>query len=167
MSTIFGKISYFYGNDRAAKVIYGSILLFVVILGINYSEDTSAFSLAIMVFISALAIVLAEIYSEILGQRIKQRGKLSRTERSKIIYDTLSIISVSLWPSGIFLLSALGLYALDVAYWLAYGYLLITLFGFSYLAYRLSKMSPTKAIIISIATVGIGLLIIWLKLLIE
>lgn len=160
---IFGKISDFYGNDRATKVIYGSILLFVVILSIHYSGDESAFMLAFTVFLTSFTIVLAEIYSEILGQRIKQHGKLSRAERTNIVNDTLSIVSVSLWPSVIFLLSAFGLYSLDIAYGLSYAFLLIVLFGFSYLAYRLGQNSPTKSLIISFATVAIGLLIIWFK----
>lgn len=69
-STAFNR---YYGNDRAAKVVYGSILIFAYLMTQNHSKNATALSLVSGTFFAAVTIVLAEVYAEILGKTIHQK----------------------------------------------------------------------------------------------
>ncbi len=112
---------------------------------------------------AAVAIVLAEVYSEILGKTIRNKRKLSRAERKEIAQDSLAIVSVSFWPSVIFLLSYLGLYSVHSAFNISYSLLLAVLFIFSYWAGRLSKFSRSGALLMAFATSAVGLVVVFAK----
>ncbi len=153
----------YYGNNRASKAIYGAILLFVFIAGVAHTGGADALPMALKTFIAALTIIFAEIYSEFIGERIKNKGRLSKLERRGIVRDTGAIASVSFWPSIIFLVSGTGLYSIKNAFVFALVYLLAVLLTFSYLAARMSGMSKPRAFLVAAATLAIGGAIIALK----
>lgn len=153
----------YYGNNRAAKVIYGTILIFVFLIGLGHSNITSSVELAIKTFIAALTIVFAEIYSEIIGFTIKNKGPLSRDERKEVYEDSFAIASTSFWPSIILLFSATGIYSVTTALYVGYLFCLVTLVAFSYWAARLGKSSKLKSFMFAFVTAGIGIIIISLK----
>lgn len=153
----------YYGNNRAAKAIYGAILIFVFIATVRHAGETGSLNLALSTFIAAISIVFAEIYAEIIGERIKHKGKVNGTERQVIINDAFAIAGVSIWPSLIFLLSATNAYSIDTAYNLALGYCLLVLAFFSYWANRMSGLSRLSSFVFSAVAVAVGFGIIWLK----
>lgn len=153
----------YYGNNRAAKAIYGAILIFVFIATVRHAGETGSLNLAFSTFIAAISIVFAEIYAEIIGERIKHKGKVDKTERRVIINDAFAIAGVSIWPSLIFLMSATDLYGIDTAYNLALGYCLLVLAFFSYWANRMSGLRRSSSFVFSVVTVAVGFGIIWLK----
>lgn len=153
----------YYGTNRAAKSIYGAILLFVFIAGLKHQVANGAVELAISTFVAAVTIVVAEIYAEIIGARIKHKGKLDRRGRQAIVNDALAITAVSFWPSLIILGSGTGLYSVSTSLTVALTYLLMILLGFSYWANRVSGLSRLRALVWAAIMLGIGLGVIWLK----
>lgn len=153
----------YYGNDRATKSIYGAILIFAFLIGQEHNRHDSALPLVFSTLFAAIAIVLAEIYAELLGKTIKHKKALNKKDRLELEQDSLAIISVSLWPSFIFFLSYLGLYSIQSAFILSYILLLTIIFIFSYWANRLSKYTKLKSFLIALAISAIGLFVISLK----
>lgn len=153
----------YYGNNRASKVIYGAILLFVFIAGMAHSGDTQALPMALKTFVAAITIVFAEIYAEFIGERIKQKGKLDDAERRDIARDAFAIASVSIWPCIIFLVSGTNLYGVEMAFKLAEAFCLAVLLVFSYWAFRMSGMSKVRAAIVASVTLAVGAVVIFLK----
>ncbi|TAH34831.1 hypothetical protein EYC59_02850 [Candidatus Saccharibacteria bacterium] len=153
----------YFGNNRASKAIYGALLLFVFIAGVAHTGGAAALPMALKTFVAALTIIFAEIYSEFIGERIKNRGRLSKAERRGIVSDTGAIASVSFWPSLIFLVSATGLYSIKNAFIFALVYLLAVLLAFSYLAARMSGMGKPRAFLVAAVTLVIGGAVIALK----
>lgn len=153
----------YYGNDRAAKVIYGSILIFAYLLTQDHNNNASALALVSGTFFAAVAIVLAEIYAEILGKTIRQKKRLNKQQRTEVEKDSLAIVSVSFWPSFFFLLSYLGVFSVQMAFNISYVLLLAILFMFNYSASRLSEQSKLVSIVMASLVTAIGLIIIIAK----
>lgn len=156
-------IQKYYGNDRASKVVYGTILIYAYLISQHYSNHFTAVSLMVGTFFAALAIVIAEIYSEIIGKTIKQKKPLTKQQRSEIAQDSFAIISVSLWPSFIFLLSYLGLVTTQVAFNISYVFLITTLIVFSYWASRLSGFSVKRSVLTALIISAIGVSVVFIK----
>lgn len=156
-------IEKYYGNDRATKVIYGAILIFAFLVGQGHSSHYSALPIVFGTFFAAVAIVLAEVYADILGKTIRHKRKLTKAERIEVERDSLAIISVSFWPSVIFALSYAGLFSISTAFTFSYLLLLSVLFAFSYWAGRLSGNTKAKALLFAAATSIIGLLVVTAK----
>lgn len=161
--TTKNNLEKYYGNNRASKAIYGALLIFVFIVGMEHSGVTEPLPMALKTFVAAITIVFAEVYAEIIGERIKQKGKLDRKERRAIVDDALAIASVAVWPSLIFLLSGTGLYGAETAFNLAMTFCLGILFIFSYWATRMSGVSKFYSFILASITLVIGLVVIALK----
>ena len=153
----------YYGNDKAAKVVYGAILIFAYLITQNHSNNDTALSLVSGTFFAAVAIVLAEIYAEILGKTIRQKKRLSKHQRLEVEQDTLAIMSVSFWPSFLFLLSHLGIFSVQIAFNLSYAFLLTILFIFSYWASRLSEHSKLAAVVTASIVSAVGLIVVFAK----
>lgn len=153
----------YYDNNRASKAIYGTVLLFVTIVGLHSLQAESAVTLGITTFVTALTIVFAEVYSEFIGARIKNKGKITKAEKHEIVNDCLAIATVSIWPSLLFFASSMGLYNVAIAFDLAYIYLLVVLFLFCYRAAKLSGATKVRAFLFAVINVSVGLVVITLK----
>lgn len=153
----------YYGNNRAAKVLYGVILIFVVLIGLSHSHTTDPVELALTTFVAALTIVFAEVYSEIIGFTIRNKGALTKSEKTEVLDDSFAIATISIWPSVILLISGTGLYNSSTALTIAYVFCILVLTGFSYWAARLSKHGVARSVAMAVIAATIGLCVIWLK----
>jgi len=151
------------GNTRAAKAIYGIILSFVLLYGIDHLGITNPISISIKLLLGALSITFAEIYAETIGERIAKKRKLDNKEKRQIIDDAMAIVSVSAMPVIFFLVAAIEIISLDTAYILAYCYFLCGLFIFNYYAGLNSRASRRNALLFAIAATAVGVLAIAVK----
>lgn len=156
-------IEAYYGNERASKAIYGAILIFAFLITQSHAQKDSALTLAISTFFAAGAIVIAEIYAEYIGKSIKQKGKLTKSQRAEIVQDSLSILSVSYWPTLFFAASYFGLFSVRTAFDLSYVFLLAILFGFTYLSATLSGKTRLRAFANAAVTTSIGIAVVFIK----
>lgn len=152
-----------YGNEYAAKVLYGTILLFVALLGLNASGISSGYLASTEVFIALVAIIIAEDYAELIGFTIKNKRVLNKRERHEIFEDTFAITTFCLPPVIILLFSESGLYDLNTAFIISYIYCVSILFVFSYYANILSNYSRLRSFVTAAAIACTGLMIVILK----
>lgn len=153
----------YYGKDRAAKAIYGSILIFVFIAGIHLVNGESALAVAASILVASLTIVIAEVYSEFIGITIKNKKPLSKKQAREVWDDTVVIASISILPTIFFLISNFNIISIPAAFLLSYIYCMAVLFVFSFWASRLSGFSKKRSILTSLITLFIGLAIILAK----
>lgn len=153
----------YYGTDRAAKAIYGVVLIFAFLIGQSHNGGQTSLSLVFGTFFAGVAIVLAEIYAEILGKTIRQKNRLTKSQRKEIEHDSLAIISVSFWPSLVFACSAIGLFSTQVAFNITYVLCLAALFLFSFWAARLSNFTIVTALGRAAIIVALGVVVVVAK----
>lgn len=157
-----GFISTYTHGSRSTKAIYGIILISAALIGFQLHESNPA-TIAVKVFFAGLVIVLAEVYSEILGEKIKRKKELTRLERREIIGDATVISSVATYPLIIFLLSALGLYSVEFAFELSYALGIVGLGLFGYVAACAAGDSKQLAIRKAVLTAFVGIIVILVK----
>lgn len=149
-------------GSRSSKAVYGVILITVALIGFEKSA-ANPFDVALKVMLAAIVIVLAEIYSEYLGEKIKRKQALSKKERKEIAYDTSAIFTVSLYPAVVFIFSGLGLFSVDTAFNITYVLSLVGLGTFGYIASIYAGDSKFVSLKRTAVAVLIGLLVILLK----
>ncbi len=153
----------YFGNTRAAKAIYGIILSFVLLYGLDHLGTEDGGSIAIKLLLGAVSITVAEIYAETVGERISKKSKLHKSEKKQIAEDAMAIVSVSIIPVIFFLFSAINIISVNTAYALGYSYYLLALFAFNYYAGVLSKASKRNAFLFALASTAVGVLAISIK----
>ncbi|QQS18181.1 hypothetical protein IPL68_06130 [Candidatus Saccharibacteria bacterium] len=152
-----------YGNQHAAKVLYGTILLFVTLVGLDASGISTGYWAALNAFIAVLAIIVAEDYAELIGFTIKNKRALNKQERREIFDDTVAVATFCLVPIVILLVSETSLYSVATAFNYTFLYCVSVLFVFSYWAARLSGYQKLRSLITATITASIGLAIIYIK----
>jgi uncharacterized membrane protein len=147
---------------RSTKAIYGIILITATLIGLQFLES-KPLTIAVKLFFAALVIVLAEAYSEILGEKIRRRKELTGSERREIVDDVLVIASVSIYPVSIFLLSAAGLFSVDSAFKISYGLSIACLGLFGYLASQAAGDTKNSSLRKAVITSLVGVLVVIIK----
>lgn len=151
-----------FNRKNEAKAIYGVILIQALLL--NYDDGTiTPFNIAVKTFFGALIIVVAEIYSELLGNIIKKGKRISSRDIQEISHESLVISLVSISPTLIFLLSSLNLFSVRFAFNLSYSVGLLELFIFGYMASFSVVKNKFKSIRLALFSVLLGLIIILSK----
>ncbi len=153
----------YFGNTRAAKAIYGIILSFVLLYGLDHLGINDPLSVAIKLIFGALSITIAEIYAETVGERIAKQRKLDRKEKKQIIDDAMAIVSVSVVPVIFFVIAELNIISVQTAFILGYIYYLLSLFIFNFYAGLLSRAKTKNAFLFALISTVFGVFAIALK----
>lgn len=156
------NISY-HNNMRASKAIYGIILMFTLLAGLDHLAGDSSLGVGVKLLLGALSITFAEIYSEVIGERIAKKSKLSPVEKRSIYSDAFAIISVSIIPSIAFFVAATNIISTSIAFTISYAYFLLMLFLFNYYAAIISNNSQLKSVLYATATLIVGCFVILVK----
>jgi hypothetical protein len=147
------------GSRQVARVVYGSIIgLALVVVVEGHPPGTGV---VVGWFLgSAVAVALAELYSEIIGAETRQHHRVTRAQVGEMLEDALAVAFGVAFPVVYFVLSALGALelatALTVAKWS--GLALIGFYG--YWAARFSGAAVLRSLAQSavITLVGVGLI---------
>jgi hypothetical protein len=116
-----------------------------------------------LIVATALAVGLAEVYSEFVGAEARKRRMLARAEIRKLAGDAAAVIGGAGFPAIFFVLAALDVIELDTAFTLAIwsGLGLICVYGF--LAARLAGAGSALALLHALGVGAIGGILIALK----
>ena len=154
------------GSEQVARVIYGSIvgLAFVVALE---PHPPAAGTVAVILVTTAIAVALAELYSDVVGIRIRIRGPLGEARRRAAARDVAAVAAGAGFPAVFFMLAAAGAIELDTAFDLAKwsGLGLLGFYGFA--AARLGGASLGRAVLDALAVGAIGAFVILVKALVH
>ena len=154
------------GSRQVARVIYGAIigLAFVVAL---QAHPPSAGAVAVGLVATAIAVGLAELYSEIVGTETRTRRRVGAEHVREILDDVLAVGFGIAFPAAFFVLAALGAMEVDtvfrIAKWSGLG--LIAFYGFC--AARLAGRRVPAALLQALAVGAVGAALIVLKALVH
>jgi hypothetical protein len=150
------------GSARVARVTYGAIIgeaLIVVLQG----HPPSALAVAGTLLSTALAVGLAELYSEVIGHQTRTRSHVGRHHLRHMRGEVAAVAFGVAFPCVFFFAAAAGMIELDTAFhaakWSGIG--LIGFYGFC--AARLAGDRLVPALLQALAVMAIGAVLIAFK----
>jgi len=150
------------GSEQVSRVIYGAIIGMALIVVLEHHPPSPGVTTATL-FATAVAVALAELYSDWIGHVLKHRTGFHRKELIEIAKDVSAVAIGIVFPDIFFLLATFGVLELDTAFtvakWTGLG--LITFYG--YAAGRLSGESRKRAALQALAVTAIGAALIGFK----
>jgi hypothetical protein len=154
------------GSRQVGRVIYGSIIGLALVIGLEAHPPPTA-AVITSLLATAVAVGLAELYSEIVGTETRTRHRIPREQVGHIIDDVLAVAFGIAFPSVFFVLVALGALELETAFSLAKwsGVGLIGAYGFC--AARFAGAGMWPALLQALAVAAVGALLIAVKALVH
>ena len=135
-------------------MIYGSIIGLAVVVVIEDHPPKAAVAATTMVA-TAIAVGLAELYSELVGDQVRTRRRVERQDFVAALDDVLAVSFGVAFPAVFFLLAVAGVLeldtAIDVAKWSGIGLIAVYGFGGARLAGRGIASSLLEGLAIGIA----------------
>jgi hypothetical protein len=154
------------GSNQVSRVVYGAIIGLALVVALEAHPPRSGAVVASLLG-TAVAVALAEVYSETLGTEVRTRRRVEGARWRAIWTDTSAVAFGVSFPAVFFVVSATGAIdrdtAFDLAKWSGLG--LIGFYGFA--AARLSGAALTSALIKGIGAALIGGFLIALKALVH
>ncbi len=154
------------GSRQVARVVYGAIIGLAVIVALQ-GHPPSAAKMIWTLLGTALAVALAEIYSDVIGTETRMRQLVRRSDVGHILDDAAAVAFGVAFPAVFFLLDAVGAIAPGTAYtlakWTGLGW--IGFYGFC--AARLAGATYRRSTVHALAVAAIGGIVIALKALIH
>ncbi|MGY1726387.1 hypothetical protein ACI79J_05400 [Geodermatophilus sp. SYSU D01062] len=147
------------GSRQVGRVVYGSIIGLALVVAVE-QHPPSPGVMAVWLLGTALAVGLAEVYSDVVGTETRARRRVTRPEVVHMTEDAAAVGFGVVFPAVFFLLAALGVLttgtAFTVAKWSGVG--LIGFYG--YWGVRLAGGSTFRALVRGtlVALVGAGLI---------
>ena len=120
-----------------ARVIYGSIIGLAVVVALDRHPPTAAKMVSLLVA-TAVAVGLAEVYSEYVGTEARTRRPVDRSQLRTLLLEAGSVTFGAGFPALFFVLAAAGAIDLDAAFALARWSGLGLICAYAFLAARLS-----------------------------
>jgi hypothetical protein len=157
-----GVIAEHLSSDQVARVIYGAIVGLALVVALEPHPPPAATVGAILVT-TAIAVALAELYSDVVGTRIRIRGPLGKERRREAGGEVVAVAAGTAFPVVFFILAAADAIELDTAFDLAKwsGLGLIGCYG--YAAGRLSGADVGRSLLHALAVGAIGAAVILVK----
>jgi hypothetical protein len=166
VSRLRAKIEDHLGSRDVARVIYGSIIGLALVVALE-NHPPAAGAVAATIVGAALAVGLAEAYSEIVGAEARTRRPVHGASIRVFVMDAVAVTFGAAFPALFFVLAALGAMDTDLAFtlskWTGLG--LISVYGF--FAARLSGSGRGGALLHAAAVGGVAGALIALKALVH
>jgi VIT1/CCC1 family predicted Fe2+/Mn2+ transporter len=149
-------------SEQVTRVIYGAVVGLALVVALE-PHPPGAATMAAIVVTTAVAVALAELYSDWIGHVLQHRTGFHREQVIEIAKDVSAVAIGIVFPDIFFLLATLGVLELDTAFTVAKwsGLGLISLYG--YAAGRLSGESRKRSALQALAVTAIGIALIGFK----
>jgi hypothetical protein len=160
------RIAAHLGSHDVARVIYGAIIGLALVLALQ-AHPPSAGAVVGVIVATALAVGLAEVYSEILGAQAHTRRNVERAQLRVFASNALAVVFGAAFPALFFVLAAIGLIEVHTAFtlskWTGLG--LICTYGF--VAARLTGAGIGRSLLEAAAVGAVGGVLIAVKALLH
>jgi hypothetical protein len=154
------------GTQQVARVIYGSIIGMALVVSLEAHPPRPGV-VAGTLLATAVAVGLAEFYSDVVGSQTRTRRRVGREQAGDILEDVAAVAFGIAFPAVFFLLAAAGVLEPDTAFtaakWSGLG--LITFYGF--IAGRLAGSGLWVSLLQALAVAVIGGVLIAFKALVH
>lgn len=154
------------GSEDVSRVIYGAIIGLALTLALALHPPAPGVVAASLVG-SAVAVGLAEAYSEIVAAEARTRQRLNRARVRHALGEATAVVFGASFPAVFFVLAAVGAIETHTAFILARWTGLALILGYGYLAARLAGARVHVAILEAAAVGAIGLVLIIFKALLH
>jgi hypothetical protein len=153
-------------SRQVSRVVYGSIIGLALVVALEAHPPGAAAVIASLLG-TAVAVGLAELYSELVGLETTRRREARRSELRGLLADIAAVAFGISFPAVFFLLAALDAIDDETAFTLAKwtGAALIGLYG--YAGARLSGAGTARALLHATGVAVIGTALILLKALVH
>jgi hypothetical protein len=163
---VYGAIRAHLGSPQVARVVYGSIIGLALVVALD-AHPPAAGVMVSTLLATAVAVALAELFSDVLGGETRYRRRLEREELRHIGIDAAAVAFGVAFPAVFFALAAAGAMELETAFavakWSGLG--LIACYGFA--ATRLAGSGLWASLLRGLAVGLIGGFLIAIKALIH
>jgi hypothetical protein len=154
------------GSPQVARVVYGSIIGLALVVVLE-THPPGAGSVVVSLLATAVAVALAELYSDVLGGETRARRRLERSEIGHIARDASAVGFGIAFPAVFFVIGALGAYDDDTAFTIAKWSGLGLIGGYGYAAARLAGQGPAAALLKAVLVALVGAFLIAIKALLH
>jgi hypothetical protein len=154
------------GSQQVARVIYGAIISMALVVSLQAHPPPSGV-VAATLLATAVAVGLAELYSDVVGAETRNRRRVGRDQVRHILHDAAAVAFGICFPAVFFVLAAAGVLELDTAFTIAKwsGLGLISFYGF--VAGRLAGAGLGVSLLQALAVGVIGGVLIAFKALVH
>ena len=154
------------GTQQVARVIYGAIIGMALVVSLEAHPPRPGV-VAATLLATAVAVGLAEIYSEVVGAQTRTRRRVQREQVRHILGDVAAVAFGIAFPAVFFVLAAAGVLEPDTAFTVAKwsGLGLISFYGF--VAGRLAGAGLWVSLLQALAVGVIGGVLIAFKALVH
>src|SRR4051794_25280829 len=106
------------GSRQVTRIVYGSIIGLALVVALE-GHPPGPGVMAVQLLGTAVAVGLAEVYSDVVGTEASTRHPVTRPELGTMIEAAAAVGVGVAFPAVFFLLSAVGAFAVDTAFSLA------------------------------------------------
>jgi hypothetical protein len=154
------------GSRDVARVIYGAVIGLALVVVLQDHPPPPGVAAA-QLLATALAVGLAELYSEAVGDAARNRRPVERARLRPMAVSAAAVVLGAAFPAVYLLLAAVGLIEIDTAFTLAKwtGLGLLTAYGFA--GARLSGLSVGRSLVHAVVIGIIGFVLVALKALLH
>ncbi len=157
-----GAVAAHLESRDASRVIYGSVIGLALVVALESHPPTAGQTVAAVAG-TAVAVGLAEMYSEVLGGEARTGLPVRGTQLRAVGLEALAVMFGAGFPTVFFILAAAGAFDVELAFklskWTGFG----LLFAYGYVAGRLSGSGAGGAALHAAAIGAIGGALIALK----
>jgi hypothetical protein len=153
-------------SRQVSRVVYGSIIGLALVVALEAKPPPPAAVIASLIG-TAVAVALAELYSELVGFETTRRRKADSAELRELSTDIAAVAFGISFPAAFFILAAADSIEVETAFTIAKwtGLGLIGVYGFA--GARLSGAGTTTALLQAAAVALVGAALIGLKALVH
>ena len=154
------------GSQQVSRVTYGAIIGLALLVALEAHPPRPVAVVASLVG-TAIAVGLAELYSEVLGAETRTHRRVARAEYRHLMADVVAVGFGIAFPAVFFVLAALDVLEIDTAFAAAKWSGLALIGGYGFAAARLAGNGVIRSIMQGLAVGVIGGVLIALKALIH
>lgn len=154
------------GSEDVARVIYGSIIGLALVVALQ-AHPPAAATMASFLVGTAVAVGLAEVYSEYVGAEARTRRPVESKQVRQLLVDAAAVTFGAGFPALFFVLAAAGALDIDAAFRLAKWSGLGLICAYAFAAARLSGAGVARALIHAAVLGVIGGALVALKSLVH
>jgi hypothetical protein len=99
---------------HVARVVYGSIIVLALIVALQDHPPAAPAVLALTLS-TAVAVAVAELYSDVLGTEVRTRRPVDRRSLTEIVHDAAAVGFGVAFPAVYFVLATVGAMKIDTA----------------------------------------------------
>ena len=154
------------GSQQIARIVYGSIVGLTLVVALDDHPPAAGVMVA-WLLLTALAVALAELYSEVVGAETRERHRVTRHQLAHMLDGAGAVAFGVAFPAAYFALSMIGLIGLETAFTVAKWGGLALLGFYGYWASRFAGASVVRALLRAALVAAIGGALISVKALLK